>query len=501
MSRTIVALLRRPVLLGTLALTSVSASAGQSLEDVLLEKGVISRQEWRQVKRADSAGAALAEILVKKGVLSADDVAGLEGGAEKAVETVSSPPVPRTEIGKVVAEEVHRQVAEEFPVKVGWGKKGFKLETRDGNWATHLQWRAQMRYTYPMRSDPRTFSHFARDEESTFELRRVRMKIGGHGYRPWLKYYFELDLQPTREHDDDSEKASTRVIDWRISMEKYPWASLRLGQWKINYNRERVDSSGKQQFVERSIVNRIFTIDRQMGAMLYGRLFPGTFADSRYYAGVFTGEGRGVKNDDDNMMYMARWQWNFLGRDLKWRQTDVEFHEKPAGSIAFAAATTKGRCTRWSSSGCGNLDGFTKPAAAENGQFHIQQMVEEVAFKWQGFSLQHEYHWKRVRDRINDQTASMWGSYSQAGYFFHHLIPAVPENLELAFRYAFVEEPIAGNLSEDQLRREYTAALNYFFAGHRNKVTVDYSHLTLEEEDGGRDTQDNRVRVQWDVSF
>ncbi len=486
-------------LLGGVALFSLNAMADKSIEDLLLDKGIISKQEWNQVKRSGTRSAGTLErILIQKGILSEEDLSGISPNKAVAT-TVAEHATP--EVQKMVEEEIHRQVDKQFPVKVSWGKKGFQMETRDGNWATHMQWRAQMRYTYPMRSDPRTFSHFADDNESTFELRRVRMKIGGHGFRPWLKYYFEVDLQPTRSHSDDSEKSSTRVIDWRASLEKYKWASLRLGQWKINYNRERVDSSGRQQFVERSIVNRVFTVDRQMGAMLYGHLFPGTLADMRYYGGVFTGEGKGVKNDDDNMMYMARLQWNFLGRDLKWRQTDVEFHEKPAGSLAFAAATTKGRCTRWSSSGCGNLDGFTKPGDAEDGQFQVQQMMEEAAFKWKGFSLQHEYHWKRVHDRVSNQTASMWGSYAQAGYFFHNLIPLIPESLETAFRYAFVEEPIKGNLSEDQLRQEYTVALNYFFAGHRNKVTVDYSYLTLEEVDSGRDTQDNRVRVQWDVSF
>ena len=87
------------------------------------------------------------------------------------------------------------------------------------------------------------------------KLADLRMKIGGHAYEPWLKYYFEVDLQPTREIDDSSSKASARVIDWRIDVAKYKEATLRLGQWKINYNRERVDSSGKQQFVERSIAN------------------------------------------------------------------------------------------------------------------------------------------------------------------------------------------------------------------------------------------------------
>ena len=161
------------------------------------------------------------------------------------------------------------------------------------------------------------------------------MKVGGHGFQPWIKYYFEMNWQSTS--NSGSSGISPQLLDWRISLEKFSFLSLQLGQWKVDYNRERRDSSGNQQFVERSIVNEVFTIDRQVGAMLYGHVAPGTAFDSRYYAGVFTGSGRGEANDDANMMYFGRYQWNFLGRDLKWSQSDVEFHEQPTGSVAFGA--------------------------------------------------------------------------------------------------------------------------------------------------------------------
>ena len=146
-------------------------------------------------------------------------------------------------------------------------KKGFHFESQDGKFSTNIQWRAQMRFSKGIRSDPRTSDDFSPDEQNNFELRRVRMKIGGHGYK-YVKYYFEVDLQPTRSIDGESHSSTARIIDWRIDVQPYEWLGFRLGQWKINYNRERVDSSGRQQFVERSIVNRVFTIDRQVGVLL-----------------------------------------------------------------------------------------------------------------------------------------------------------------------------------------------------------------------------------------
>jgi phosphate-selective porin OprO and OprP len=380
-------------------------------------------------------------------------------------------------------------------------KKGFHFESQDGKFSTNLQFRAQMRFSKPFTSDPRTAGSFSPAESNNFELRRVRMKIGGHGYK-YVKYYFEVDLQPSRSVSTASSNSSARVIDWRIDVQPYEWFGFRVGQWKINYNRERVDSSGRQQFVERSIVNRIFTIDRQVGVMIKGRLNKGTVADMRYYAGIFNGEGRSINNSGNEMMKMVRLQWNPLGRDLKWRQSDVSRHEKPTLSIAGAWAGNKGNCSRWSSSGCGGLDGLGADTSNDN-RYEIDQTVAEVAYKHQGLSVQSEYHWKNVQDDNTGLEHNYEGAYAQAGYFFNELNPSIPEELELAFRYAFVNEPdsTGGNMQLENNRKEYTVAANWFIAGHGNKITLDYSHLTLDDDSSNRGFNDDRVRLQWDISF
>lgn len=390
-------------------------------------------------------------------------------------------------------------------IKTSYGKKGFHFETGNGLFSTNLQWRAQMRFSNPGDADPRSLTAFDGTgangtDTNNFELRRVRMKIGGHGYQPWLKYYFELDLQPSKTVGSSSSDR-TRLIDWRIDVQPWSWLGVRVGQWKVNYNRERVDSSGRQQFVERSIVNRVFTVDRQVGAMLQGRLFKGTHADMRYYGGVFNGEGRATDNFDTSMLWMGRLQWNFLGRDLKWRQSDVKRHKKPAGSLAFAAATNDSPCTRWSSSGCGNLSGFSGiDGATATDKFQTEQFVQEFAFKYKGLSLQQEYHWKNIDDH-DGIDFNLQGSYAQVGYFFNELVKAVPEQLEVAFRYAFVDEPDSSALSLTNNRDEYTLGLNYFIAGHNNKVSMDVSYLTLDDASSGRFEDDIRFRMQWDISF
>ncbi|MEJ2533907.1 MAG: porin [Gammaproteobacteria bacterium] len=475
-------------------------AADKQLLDVLLANGAITQAQYEQLlesastcEPAPSASAAGAQTVTAPFAEAPAPLPAVDGAGEGGAGGASG--------AAAVAQQPPADTAEDNSAVVSYGPSGFRLESRDGNWQTNLQWRAQFRYSNPTGGDPRQLADFDDPTASSFEPRRLRMKIGGHGYQPWIKYYFEVDLQPARDVDADPVSSGARVIDWRVDLAKWDWGGIRLGQWKVDLNRERVDSSGRQQFVERSIVNRIFTIDRQIGIQLRGRLFDGTPADLRYYAGIFNGEGRGVRNENDEHMYMGRLQWNFLGRDVPWRQTDVEYTEKPAASLALAGFTNVGACTRWSSSGCGNLDGFASPFVAEPGQFKIDQWVQEFALKYRGLSIQQEYHRKNIDDRVLGTKSELTGAYVQAGYFFHQLFPSWPAPLELAARYAYVEEPNRTERSIYNERREYTVGANWFFSGHNNKLTLDYSYLTMDDPLAGEDGSQNRVRLQWDVSF
>jgi len=448
-----------------LSVSLVTNAADEELLGILLSNGAITQEQY--------------DALIARDSITSEDI----------IQEPALPVVSLATIEEQVASQVTEQIETEFPVTTNQTSSGFRFETRDGNWRTDLQWRAQTRFTTPYRSDPRQISSFNAETQNNFEARRLRMKIGGRGFKPWLSYYFEVDLQPSRDTDDSSSASSARVIDWRIDIAKF------------DLNRERVDSSGRQQFVERSIANRVFTMDRQVGIQLKGHIFKETPADMRFWAGVFNGEGRSVNNTDNDMMYMGRLQWNFLGRDLSWRQTDVEYTDRPTGSLAIAGFTTTGTCTRWSSSGCGNLDGFERPANAVTDQYDIDQVVQEFAFKYRGFSAQQEYHRKTIEDNASGLEHELTGGYVQAGYFFHNVFPEFPEELELAVRYAFVDEPNRSDLLLENERRETTIGANWFFNGHNNKITLDYSRLTLDDTFFAQDEDDNRLRLQWDVSF
>jgi phosphate-selective porin OprO and OprP len=391
---------------------------------------------------------------------------------------------------KKQAGKTKSKVSEKFPVTVGYGDSAVKLKTKDGKFAMRFQNRLQLRYANPFDRDPRSITDLERTK-SSFMLRRARIKVGGHAYWSWLQYYMQYDWsQPV-------------LRDLYLGINKFPWAQFRFGRGKVLWNDERVTSSGEQQFANRSIVNDIFTVDRQQGVQLFGRVFPGKWYDFSYSAGVFSGLGVGERNtNDSNLMFAGRLQWNFLGEELAFSQSDLEFREKPAISLAFAAATNRSKCTAFETDkdSCRALPGF---AVGEAGQFRVNQAMQEFRFKWRGFSLQNEAHWKQVIDTLKakaDPTrkTDLLGAYIQAGYFPHSLMEAVPRQLELAVRYALVDLDVARS---NNLQREVSAAINWFFNGHANKLTFEISHLKVEDPVRFIAQSKERVRLQWDVSF
>ncbi|MCX2743930.1 porin [Mangrovivirga sp. M17] len=385
----------------------------------------------------------------------------------------------------VIVSDTAKVVIEKPQVKnLEYGKKGFTMRSDNNRFSMNIRARLQFRFATPEDQDPLTFNDLTGELKPVFKINRARLKVGGHGYKPWLKYYFEYEL------------ATSRLLDFRIMIEKYPWMNFKFGQWKVEFTRERFISSGAQTMVDRSIINRPFTADRQQGAQVYGNSTLKGMANFDYWFGIFTGTGRGAReNDDNNLMYFGRLQWNPFGEPVDFKGSDIGISEKPKASLAFAALTNTSQYTRFSTGGGGSLRGFED---GEPGQYKVDQVNYETAFKYKGFAWQSEYHRKRITDRLNNDAESfLEGYYLQAGYLFHNAFNWWPEPLEMAARYAKYDpyENLPGESME-----EYGLAFNWFFSGHNNKLSAEITDFSYKNE--FEESKDQfRFRIQWDISF
>ena len=361
-----------------------------------------------------------------------------------------------------------------------YGSRGWELSSPNSDSYLWLGLRAQTRYS-TLPKEPLVLGGFANPPESSGSINRARYKIGA-GLNKDFTFYHEYDLR------------NSQLLDLRASWVSNPKFKLRMGQWKAEFNRERVDSSGKQQFSERSIANYWFTVDRQWGVLASGRVGEGEAFDSSWWAGALAGNGRSQDSDGGRPMWLARWQWNYTRNVLPFSQSGLKRYSQPHASLALAFVSNDSQYTRFSSDGGGQLPGYEDEG--EDNQYRIHQAMQEWAWQYRGLSFQQELHWKSIEDkRGGSQARDLFGGYAQLGWFPADHWPSLPSELELATRVALVNP----DDSFDSQNREFTVGANWFFNGHRNKLTIDTSYLAIDE-DRGRES-DVRFRVQWDLSL
>jgi phosphate-selective porin OprO/OprP len=359
------------------------------------------------------------------------------------------------------------------PDAIGYHWPGLKL---NGDWITaDVKLRAQLRLTSTHIESGFTNA----DEDREAKVNRSRIKVGGMLITPQLDYYTEYDFP------------SEKLLDLRFSykLKELPM-NIRIGQWKVPYNRERIDSSGKQQFIDRSIANKWFTLDRQRGVAFYGHIAEQTSFDSTYNFAITQGTGRNGEGSSDKPQWLARWEWNFLKRATVFSQSNAAKNDVPIGSLTFGASESHGVYTAFSSAGGGQLPGFT---SGDEDAYEISQYMQETYFQHQGFSWQQELHTKKVEDRRDGTETNITGGYMQAGYFPAAHWDNWPQPLEFAIRFAKVR------LTESQSgdHKETSLVMNWFLSGHNNKISVDYSFGKDNTTFGNKENY-QITRLQWD---
>jgi hypothetical protein len=102
--------------------------------------------------------------------------------------------------------------------------------------------------------------------DSEFRARRVRLRLDGFVFDP--KWTYALQLSFTRADQDwDVSNVPNILRDSMIFYRPNKHWTIGFGQCKLPGNRQRVISSGEQQFTDRSLVNSTFNIDRDFGLM------------------------------------------------------------------------------------------------------------------------------------------------------------------------------------------------------------------------------------------
>jgi phosphate-selective porin OprO/OprP len=288
--------------------------------------------------------------------------------------------------------------------------KGLGITSPDSLFSMNIRFRIQNR------------AGFRTEDESDLSVsevearvRRLRLRLDGFVYSPRLTYVLQLSFS-RGDMDWDNTNFPNIVRDAYIQYAVSKSFSVGIGQTKLPGNRQRITSSGDQQFADRSIVNAAFNIDRDFGVQF---TYKKNLISLR--GAVSTGDGRNVTVSDHGLAYTGR----------------VEF--LPFGSFTNGGEYFEGDLAREKTPkvAVGLVYHYNESATRTGGQIgnllytnaNMTSQMVDILYKYKGWSFAGEYLMRSSPNPITTDASSNqryvyvgFGQNYQGGYLFKNNI-------------------------------------------------------------------------------
>ncbi len=337
------------------------------------------------------------------------------------------------------------------------------------------------------------------NSSSQFLMRRARLKFGGFVLNPKVKYKIELGLtnKDQGKVGQDNNMAPKMILDAVVKWNFYKNFTIWAGQTKLPGNRERVVSSANLQLVDRSLVNKRFNIDRDMGIQLRHHFTIGKDFIIQESLAMSQGEGRNLVQDN-----LGGYQWT------------ARIEVFPFGKFKGKGAYTGGALKRESSPklAVGATYDYNNNAVKDQSNMGSYMFIDDgdgyyetnintffidAMFKYKGFSLMAEYASRDADNPIAlNSDGSETGDVVNVGNGFNLMSGYLLDN-DVEFTGRFTTVKLDKNITGDDLENQYTLGVSKYFKGHKLKVQSDISYLTVENND----TSGLMYRMQIDLHF
>lgn len=290
-------------------------------------------------------------------------------------------------------------------------------------------------------------------------VRRMRLRLDGYMLNEKLRYYLQLNFSRS-DLDLDGDGVAQPLRDALVYYFFNERLYLGFGQGKLPGNRQRVISSGNQQFPDRSIANAAFTLDRDVGLFAYWTI-PAGGQQFQVKGAITTGEGRNPVVGNNGLCYTGRFEWLPLGafrNNGDFSEGDLEMEPRPR--LSLAAGYSYNDMARRT----GGQLGAELFAPTDIGTF-----IADMVLKWQGWALSSEFF---QRDSDAPITTSSTGAvrFVTTGQGLNtQLSKHFPSHWELASRYTLVRP--TGEVALLRARAEEALlGVNRYLNGHRIKL-------------------------------
>lgn len=291
-------------------------------------------------------------------------------------------------------------------------KYGNGLSVTDSNdlFSMTFKFRIQNRYTYDDNDDNSTSP-----DNSEFLVRRARLRVEGFVLNPKLTYKIQLSFT-RNDMDWDNSQFPNVLRDANASYQLTSNDQILVGLAKLPGNRQRVISSGRQEFVDRSIANALFNIDRDIGLQWWHRF--GQSAPLWLKTAISNGQGRGSTQKNNGMAYTYRLEWLPLGTFKDggdYFEGDLAFEENLRLSLAAGMSTNR-KASRVGGQIGRDIEG--------NQVRNLETFIADVLLKYRGWAWSSECFRRNVENPVVSASQTLFdgqGWNTQLTYTFRNM--------------------------------------------------------------------------------
>lgn len=323
--------------------------------------------------------------------------------------------------------------------------------------------------------------------ETEARVKRLRLRFDGYIYSPKLVYSIQLGFTSydTKVLPNGNMNIVRDAIVYYVPSPKW---NIGFGQTKIKANRARINSSSALQFVDRSIVNSEFNLDRDFG--FFGEYNAGIGRTFRLSAkgSVTLGEGRNWSNSSDGgLAYTGRLELYPLGRfKSKGDVLEGDFeHEEQVKILLAGAYSYNHRAAR--------LEGQNGPVMPDDARRSLGSYFADFILKYRGFAFYTDFMGRSCDRPLFDEDAGAFvysgcGLNLQTSYLFHNKWEIALRNSTMFPKQ--IVQPLAGYGRWNQT----TVGITRYLIGHSLKLQADASYNYKSE---AADPNYNR----WEIRF
>lgn len=357
---------------------------------------------------------------------------------------------------KVIDAELAERILNMPNIEVG---RGITFQPKDESYKLTLRFRMQNLASFDFDDE---FSL----ESSQAQVKRLRLRFDGYIFSPKLVYSIQLGFSPydTRVLPNENMNIVRDAMIYYVPGAEW---NIGFGQTKIRANRARLNSSSALQFVDRSIVNSEFNLDRDFG--IFGEYHKKLFGDFNISGkgSVTLGEGRNFgASEKSGFAYTGRLELFPFGRLADLAEGDFERTQTPKVLLAGAYGYNDRALRKQGSNGS---------LLPNDERRSLQSYFIDFIFKYQGFAFYTDYMGRICDKPLFDSSPTNYiytgnGLNLQTSYLF-------PSNWEIALRHSTLNPSIeVKDLVGYKTNNQATLGVTKYLIGHNLKIQADASY-------------------------